>query len=159
MQEPQKMWVWSLDQEDSLEEEMATHSSILAWRIPWIEEPGGLQSRGLQGAKHDRATEHAREKASRYLLLSPLLVYSSLLKYVLWCWCQCWIMDPTLPESPEHFRAVCRPCDPLSLSPSGDLKLLILSSAFCPPCPALQLVTLLPPILQWSHVEYCAATL
>ena len=38
------MWDRSLGQEDSLEEEMATHSSILAWEIPWIEEPGGLQS-------------------------------------------------------------------------------------------------------------------
>ena len=40
-------WVQSLSQEDPLEEEMATHSSILAWRIPWMEEPGGLQSTGL----------------------------------------------------------------------------------------------------------------
>ena len=40
--------VQPLGQEDSLEEEMATHSSILAWEIPWTEEPGGLQSRGLQ---------------------------------------------------------------------------------------------------------------
>ena len=39
----QKTWVQSLGWEDSLEEGMATHSSILAWRIPWIEEPGGLQ--------------------------------------------------------------------------------------------------------------------
>ena len=39
----QETWVWSLDWEDSLEKGMATHSSILAWRIPWIEEPGGLQ--------------------------------------------------------------------------------------------------------------------
>ena len=38
------MWVQSLGQEDTLEESMATHSSILAWRIPWTEEPGGLQS-------------------------------------------------------------------------------------------------------------------
>ena len=42
------MWVQPLDQEDPLEEGMATHSSILAWRISWIEEPGGLQSMGLQ---------------------------------------------------------------------------------------------------------------
>ena len=39
-------WVRSLGWEDSLEKEMATHSSILAWRIPWTEEPGGLQSMG-----------------------------------------------------------------------------------------------------------------
>ena len=42
------MWVGSLGQEGPLEEEMATYSSILAWKIPWTEEPGGLQSMGLQ---------------------------------------------------------------------------------------------------------------
>ena len=41
-------WVQSLGQEDPLEKEMATHSSILVWEIPWTEEPGGLQSTGLQ---------------------------------------------------------------------------------------------------------------
>ena len=48
MQEPQEMGVRSLVQEDSLEKGMAIHSSILAWEIPWTEEPGGLQSVGLQ---------------------------------------------------------------------------------------------------------------
>ena len=51
MQETQEMWetqVQFLGWEDPLEEEMATHSSILAWRIPWSEEPGGLQSMGSQ---------------------------------------------------------------------------------------------------------------
>ena len=42
------MWVQSLDQEDAQEQEVATQSSILAWKIPWTEEPGGLQSMGLQ---------------------------------------------------------------------------------------------------------------
>ena len=42
------MWVQSLGWEDPLEKELATHSSILAWKIPWTEEPGGLQSMGLQ---------------------------------------------------------------------------------------------------------------
>ena len=46
-------WVQSLDQEDPLEKEMATHSSILAWVIPWTEEPGGLQTMGLQRVGHD----------------------------------------------------------------------------------------------------------
>ena len=45
MQETQEMWVWSLRQEDLLEEEMATHSSIPAWKIPRTEEPGGLWPR------------------------------------------------------------------------------------------------------------------
>ena len=44
----QEIWVLSLDQEDPLEKEMATHSSTVAWEIPWTEEPGGLQSMGLQ---------------------------------------------------------------------------------------------------------------
>jgi len=53
VQEMQETWVLSLDQEDPLEEEMATQSSILAWRIPWTEEPGGLQSTGSQRVGHD----------------------------------------------------------------------------------------------------------
>ena len=44
----QEMWVQSLGREDPLEKGVATHSSILAWRIPWAEEPGGLQSMGSQ---------------------------------------------------------------------------------------------------------------
>ena len=52
----QETWVQSLDQEDPLEKEIATHSSILAWEIPWIEEPGGLQSMGLQRMGHDCVT-------------------------------------------------------------------------------------------------------
>ena len=48
MQETQQMWIQSLDPEDPLEEEMGTHSSILAWKIPWTEEPGRLQSTELQ---------------------------------------------------------------------------------------------------------------
>ena len=43
----------SLGQEDSLEEEMVTHSSVLAWKIPWTEEPGSLQSMGSQRVGHD----------------------------------------------------------------------------------------------------------
>ena len=44
----QEIWVQSLDWEDPLEKEMATHSSILAWKIPWVEEPGELLFMGLQ---------------------------------------------------------------------------------------------------------------
>ena len=49
----QETWVQSLGREDPLEKGMATHSSILAWRIPWTEEPGGLQSMALQRVGHD----------------------------------------------------------------------------------------------------------
>ena len=47
------IWVQPLGWEDPLEEEMATHSGILAWRIPWTEEPGGLLSTGSQRVRHD----------------------------------------------------------------------------------------------------------
>ena len=53
----QETWVWSLGGEDPLEKEMATHSSILAWRIPWTEEPGGLQSMGSQRVGLDWVTD------------------------------------------------------------------------------------------------------
>ena len=49
----QEAWVRSLGREDTVEKEMATHSSILAWRIPWTAEPGGLQSTGSQRVGHD----------------------------------------------------------------------------------------------------------
>ena len=52
----QETLVSSLGQEDPLEKEMATHSSILAWRIPWTGEPDGLQSMGSQRVKHDGMT-------------------------------------------------------------------------------------------------------
>ena len=53
MQETQETWVQSLGREDSLEAGMATHSSILAWRIPWTEEPGRLQSIGSHRVGHN----------------------------------------------------------------------------------------------------------
>ena len=52
-QETRETQVRSPGQEDPMEEEMATHSNILAWRIPWTEEPGGLQSKGSPGVRHD----------------------------------------------------------------------------------------------------------
>jgi len=63
----QKTWVQSLDWEDTLEKEMATHSSILAWEIPWTEEPGRLQSMELQRIRHDFVTKQQQLKP----ILSP----------------------------------------------------------------------------------------
>ena len=61
----QEIWVWPLGQENPLEKETATHSSVLAWEIPWTEEPGGLWSMGLQRIEHNWATNthnpHYRE--------------------------------------------------------------------------------------------------
>ena len=53
MQQTEEMHVWSLGREDPLQENMATHSRILAWRIPWTEEPSGLQFMGSQRVGHD----------------------------------------------------------------------------------------------------------
>ena len=58
MQERQEIWVWSLGWEDPLEEEMATQSSIIAWKTPWTEEPGRLQSMGSQRVRHDWGHAH-----------------------------------------------------------------------------------------------------
>ena len=90
----QETWVWSLGWEDPLEKEMATHSSTLAWKIPWTEEPGRLQSIRLQRVGHDWVTS---------LSLSKVLCMH--------CWLNapnpasghCW---PTTPvETPGHTRA------------------------------------------------------
>ena len=59
MQETQDTWIQSLALEDPLEVDMATHSSVLAWRIPWIEELGGLQSIGCKELDMTEMTEHA----------------------------------------------------------------------------------------------------
>ena len=70
----QEMQVLSLGQEDRLKEEMATHSSILAWEIPWTEEPGGLQSRRSQKVRQGLATAHTHNKnqESVFAILVPV---------------------------------------------------------------------------------------
>ena len=65
----QETLVGSLSWEDPLEKEVATHSSILAWRIPWTEEPGGLQPKGSQIVRHDWATKHKHKNSSTYSLV------------------------------------------------------------------------------------------
>ena len=76
----QDIQVRSLGQEDPLEKEMETHSDILAWRLPWTEEPGGLQSVGSQTVGHDWATEPdwtelAANQPQQYHLKKYLLIY------------------------------------------------------------------------------------
>ena len=76
VQEPQEMWVRSLGREDAVEKGMATHSSILAWQVPWTEEPGGLQSMGSQRVGHDWAHSHANlASALRFLSISPSVAF------------------------------------------------------------------------------------
>ena len=65
--------VWPLSQEDPLEKAMANHSSILVWRTPWTEEPGGLQSMGSQRVRHDSMHTH---KDINRIGLGPLLMTS-----------------------------------------------------------------------------------
>ena len=81
MQEIQETWVQSLGQEDLLEKSMVTHSSILAWRIPWTEEPGGLQS--VQGVTKSRTgmkqlSMHAQRNKSLYFGVSYRLFHKNL---------------------------------------------------------------------------------
>ena len=85
MQETQEMCVWSLGWEDPLEESMATHSSIPAWRIPWREEPGG-QSIESQTVQHNREREHTRKRKC--------------------VWCKCHVPGSQSPQWWGKFRAV-----------------------------------------------------
>ena len=65
MQETQEMWIWSLGREDPLEEKMATHSSILAWKILWTEETGKLHSKGSQSQRRlSRSTDKRKSQAN-----------------------------------------------------------------------------------------------
>ena len=74
----QKTRVLSLSGEDSLEKRMTTHSSILAWRIPWTEEPGKLQSMGSQTVEHNRATNtHTHTHADFHTLKGHSFLFIS----------------------------------------------------------------------------------
>ena len=84
----QETRVWSLGREAPLEKEMATHPSILAWRIPWTEEPGGLQSTGPQRVGHDLATKE-QQKQDRNGLQWFLKTAQLILKHS-WGW---WRLD------------------------------------------------------------------
>ena len=68
MQETKETWVLPLGQEDPLEKKMATHSSIIAWRIPWTKKPDGLQSTDSQGVSMTEALECARMQGNPNLL-------------------------------------------------------------------------------------------
>ena len=70
----QETWVQSLGQEDPLEKEMAPHSSTLAWKIPWMEEPGRLQSMGLQRVGHGGATSLSLSALKLEDLTAPYII-------------------------------------------------------------------------------------
>ena len=67
------MWVQSLGQEDRLEKEMVTHSSILVWEIPWIEKSSRLQSMGLERVGHDLATKQKQQQTTGFYTIIILL--------------------------------------------------------------------------------------
>ena len=126
MQEIQEMWVWSIGREDPPEEEIATHASILAWKIPWKGEHDGLQSRGSQRVGHDWAS-----KASKHVYIFK---YCCCCSFAQLCTILCDPMDYStpvflvlhyLPEFAQRVRWVgdaIQPSHPLS-SPSSALNL------------------------------------
>ena len=91
-------WVQSLGWEDPMEESMASHSSILAWRIPWTEEPGGLQLLGLQRVRHDWMTvEHTPPSICIYLIY---FINQALLLLLLSRFSRVWLC--ATPETAAH---------------------------------------------------------
>ena len=102
MQETQEMWVQSLGWEDSLNEEMTIHFSILAWRFSWTEESGRLQSIGLQRVRHDLA--HITCKASRLFIA---VYYDPL--YFCGVLCNFFFISNIIHLNPPLFFLVCLP--------------------------------------------------
>ena len=118
-------WLWSLGQEDPLEKEMATHSSILAWRIPWMEEPGRLQSMGSQRVGHDWVTSLSLSKLGLYQPLPWFSDELSSAQVTLWI-----LIYPQLKTSPvmllgRHWLQKDTQCSYLlqEINPSPDLWL------------------------------------
>ena len=99
----QETRVWSLGWEDPLEKEMATHSSTLAWRIPWREEPGRLQSMGLQRAGYDWATSLSLSdsilKSRDIALPAKVHLVKAMVFPVVMYGCESWIV-----KKAEHWR-------------------------------------------------------
>ena len=111
----QEIQVRSLGQEDPLEKEMVTHSSILTWKIPWTEEPGGLQSLGLQRVRHDCA-QSTYDVLHRMFLLKDTTCFITILHSDLWS------NVPTLWHSQGALTPKCcitsHPWHPYSLLPA-----------------------------------------
>ena len=173
MQETQ---VRSLGQEDPLEKEMATHSSILAWRIPWTEEAGGLQSMGSQRVRHDWATNTDRYFNRWFINISSF--FSSQFQLLLPSWGVWASYSPTLvfalqtavPKIPflrftvwwteQGFSLTCLPPSlPHSLPPSLFSSLLVFPTT---PSPAVQPLLKRPQVLLrtrghilcWAHTHW-----
>ena len=91
----QKTWVQFLSQEDPLEKEMTPHSSILAWKIPWTEEPGRLESMGSQRVGHELVTE--KQPLLRTNIINFFL---KLFFFCLWVLCMIWYLSNAMSNSP-----------------------------------------------------------
>ena len=85
----QEIWVRSLGQEDLLKEGMATHSSILAWKVPWTEEPGRLQSSRSQRVRYDWATKHTHKHNQNFEFYKKMPLISSLIVLMYF---ECWVI-------------------------------------------------------------------
>ena len=110
MQGTQEMQVRSLGREDPLAKEMATHSSILAWEIPWIEEPGWLQSMGSQRVRHDWATKqgHPWTPITSLLLECKISNWKYANKWAWLCFTKTLRNKPPIYWPPNNVKAIIR---------------------------------------------------
>ena len=123
MQETQEMWVRSIGQEDPPEEEMATHSSILAPKIPWTGESDRLQSKGSQRVGHDWATKQASKQAN-------IFKYSCCCSFAQLCTILCDPMDYSTPVFPV-LPWVCSKSCPLSWWCHPTISCSVTPVSFC----------------------------
>ena len=110
----QETWIWSLDQEDPLEEEMATHSNILAWRIPWTEEPGRLQPMGSQRVRQDWVTNTHKDLHGRVLKGGPTAFPN-----IWFCFFQYCYLIMGFPGGLDGKESACNAEDPCSIPGLG----------------------------------------
>ena len=140
-QETQETLVWSLGPEDHLEKDTATHFSILAWEIPWTEEPGDLQFKWSQRAGHDWATEHTAHGQARSVCF--ICVYVSILYawgYALrsWCLAPCLkIGDRQNVSHCQKFRVVVKSMNSGAKMPRVTFQLSVRFSLVAQSCPTL----------------------
>ena len=115
------MWVQSLGLEDHLKEGMATHSSILAWRVPWTEEPGELQSMGSQKVGHNLATKQQQVVAAvttqRYT--SKCFMCKNTLMFIQNFLNTCKCLSVTACMHAKSFQKCPTLCNPMDCSPPG----------------------------------------
>ena len=164
----QEMWIWSLGREDPLEEDMATHSSIHAWEIPWTEKPCRLQSMGSQRVGHDLGTRQQQQDDNKITrLIAHHLCHSLLVRTMSQVLLICQEKGHTKAWSQRERIAL----EPVQLTTSTSLLLHVLllsvfqslcnfvlphfswftfpSSRYIPPTSHFPLKTFLPFSFQW----------